>query len=346
MEQNRKNKKKIVLIVLIVALAALAVGIAIRFMHSSETGDHTDTTTAAENVETAEPEKAVSEAETQTAAKDAWIKLYKDYLTGRVKTAKEEAEDPAELENNSPAHFSLIYLDDDAIPELVVSEDFYHAASATLAVIYDGKVQTFKNIGSYGGFQYKERQGIVVSGYDGSGTSSRTVYHLEQGELNEVWSGSESQYLENEKEYYFGDYEHMKEVTEEEYRKAYDTYIPVGMTGTLRDDATSPAMTAKNVEAYFKALENRESVPRIRAYSELTFAGTVSEAQTDYYDDSEYYEMVLDEPVVVQFEEDEFPAVICAVRLPEDERVKPGAHLRVKSAPCKERDFIALYYID
>ena len=346
MEQKQKNNQTL-LIVLVVVLIVLVAGIGVYLLYHSKTKTDDPSTTAAALVSEAETTAAATEVTTQeetTAApeEDAqWIGIYKAYLTDRVKAAEAE-KDPDQPEDYSPAHFSLIFLDGDTVPELVVSEDFYHAASATLVIIENGKTKTFENIGSNGGFQYKEKQGIVVSGYDGSGVSSRTVFRLENGRLNEIWAGSENAFYEDNTEYYFGHYENQTKVTEAEYRKAYDQYIPTGLTATLRDNAASPPMTGKNVEAYFKALADRESVPTVRAYSEMSFSGIVSEKQTDYYDDTEYNEIVLDTPMVVQFEDDEFPALISSVRITDD-NVVAGSRLSVKGHPVKEREFVSVY---
>lgn len=340
MEQNPKKKTAIILIIVAVVLAgavAVTVAAVVLFRVVLPKVREDGGTTAVETM--TEPMAEEPEPATKPTQENVdWIALYKEYLHEQIEEDRSEDED-----GDVYAHFSLIYLDNDEIPELVISGGYYHAASATLAVIYNGELRTFPDLGSYGGFQYKERQGLIVSGYDGSGVSSRAVYRLEQGELKVVWSGSEEHVFEDQDNYYFGDYEHHREVTEEEFRKQYDANVPNGLTTSLVEDSSAPSMTSENVEAYFDAMADRDAVTTIRAYTEMAFTGTVSELQTDYYDDSMYYELTLDKPVIVQFEEDDFPSLIESVHLPEEEDMSPGAHTTAKGIPVKVREFVMVY---
>lgn len=350
MEQNPKKKTAIILIIVAVVLAgAVAVTVAAVVLFRVVLPKVRDTKGETETVtETVQEDTSEEGAQTTAQAEDPqeddvqWIALYKDYLHERIKEDRVEDADE-DTDEYVYTHFSLIYLDNDTIPELVVSDGFFHAASATLVVISDGELRTFPELGSYGGFQYKQRQGVVVTGYDGSGVSSRGVYRLEQGALNTVWNGSEDHFNEGQDKYFIGDYEHQKEVTEAEYKKQYDANVPNGLTATLVEDACAPLMTSENVEAYFDALEDRDAVPTIRAYTEMTFTGIASEMQTDYYDDSTYYELTLDKPVIVQFEEDDFPSLIAAVRLPDGNGMSPGAHTTAQGMPVKVREFVMVY---
>ena len=334
-EQPKKKRRKWIILAVVFVLL-IAAGIAVwRGLANGGTGGKEETTPVIANGEEAVAEQTKpTAAETNDAAQTdtAWIAAYKSYLLDQVK----QNEDPDNEEAYPGRQFSLICFNDDDIPELVVSDGEYHAAGASLVIMQNGTLQTYSHLGSYGGFQYKEKEGVIVEGYDGSGVSSRRVWKWAQGDLKCVWSGTEAHgermREDGKPEYSLYDPQVVTEfrmtldeserdkvdaterkVSEAEFKKEYEANVPNGLSDTEIDSALSPRLTQENVEAYFAALADRDAIPKIRAYSEITLTGTISETQKDYYTGQEYREIVPDKPVVVQFESDDFPALLSSV---------------------------------
>ena len=363
-EQKKKQTKKILRIVIAAALVVcLVIGTVLIVQHIRQRTDATEEdaalyTDSAEEDELfllEQSESTMEELSTDEAESDAaqdntqWIAAYKKYLLERIRQDKAEAEDPDALDDYSERQFALIYLDNDDIPELVVSEATFHYAYATLVTCGDGELQTFSGLGTWGTFQYKERQGLIVEEDAHSGVSGATVWRLTQGSLQCVWSGYEAHpeimlAEGGEPEYYIRDtdvvtafqgsqdesaYEKLhaaeKKVTEAEYSAAYTANMPTGLVNVFPENNVYMAMTQKNVEKYFAALADRGSVTTIRAYTELKLSGTVSETITDY-DGREYRSFELDEPIIVQFAGDAFPVLLTEIRIEDysDDSVQPG----------------------
>ncbi|MBR5620539.1 MAG: protein kinase, partial [Clostridia bacterium] len=307
-------------------------------------------TTLSKTKTTTEPEPEQANAE--------WMEAYKNYLFDRIEQVKAEADDPDEFEDYSTKQFSLIYLDDDDVPEMVVSEG---ASSHATLVTYNGTLHTYGGLGFHGSFQYKERQGIVVEGFDRTGIVWNNVWHLKQGILECVWSGSE-QYNgpeaetgysvydvdiinmykpKRDDEYYNSIYNEKiraseKRVSQDEYEAGYKENMPSGLVYTSTDYALSPQMTQKNVEAYFAALTDKNTIIMIRSsFTNLTLTGTWTNNQQQY-NEIDYCEFALDKPVAVQFEEDEFPALLTTIycSIYESDPV-PSGHATITGTPFK-----------
>lgn len=86
--------------------------------------------------------------------------------------------------------FSLIYINNDSIPELVISaKDTVHVGSAHLYCYYNGNVVDLGYIGSWGAFQYLEKEGYILSGYQGGGGyNTQVIYKMEGTTLKETIS--------------------------------------------------------------------------------------------------------------------------------------------------------------
>lgn len=81
-----------------------------------------------------------------------------------------------EHSNTQYAAFSLAYLDNDEIPELLISEGEWTYATVYI-YSYDGSKAFFVgNYGSYGSFAYVERQGTIVLYYDKHGADGLQSY--------------------------------------------------------------------------------------------------------------------------------------------------------------------------
>ena len=98
--------------------------------------------------------------ETTEAAKisvDDCLTAYEAYLNSYINENKDS------IDNEGA--FSLIYIDDDDIPELVIGAQHYHAAGAELC-IYDGnKVKSLGNHGQFGLLVYFPKKNIFFNNY-------------------------------------------------------------------------------------------------------------------------------------------------------------------------------------
>ncbi len=141
---------------------------------------------------------------------------YKDFLGDEV--------EKNEYENFETFRFGLAFIDDDSIPELIWTDNMYHASGVWIAFYNDGEVKVISNydgdrvgFGEYGGFAYAKYENRILSYYMGMGIQILTQYHLTDGlELMQDF------YLEgdvNEKSYFKMDDE---DVTEEKFYEVYD----------------------------------------------------------------------------------------------------------------------------
>lgn len=75
--------------------------------------------------------------------------------------------------------FHLLYIDGDAIPELAISEDIFHAAMVDLYSYNQGSVQKVGSFGSNGAFSYVQSSNIFCDAYSGSGENVAIFYTLQ-----------------------------------------------------------------------------------------------------------------------------------------------------------------------
>lgn len=121
---------------------------------------------------------------------DAWRSAYRNYLNGEYQKREEAKASGEETFVNEP-RFDLFYMDNDDVPEMIVTDSDAHAGTATLVTWSDGMLRAFPDLGSNGMVFYNERSNQIVGYYVGSGTSAFNVYHLEDGNLITDWSGVE-----------------------------------------------------------------------------------------------------------------------------------------------------------
>jgi len=97
----------------------------------------------------------------------------------------------AELEKHigslSPK-FNICDLDGDGVPELLISDDDYHALGGEIYTVNDGALCDLGDYGSWGEFQYDPINKYIWSGCTGQGESYTTVYMLENGKMIEIVS--------------------------------------------------------------------------------------------------------------------------------------------------------------
>lgn len=112
---------------------------------------------------------------------DGWGKAYHDYLN----------ENPAE---DGGYCYALIYIDDDSIPELVISTEF-EAGGCQILTWHDGKTDVLQTSRLY--FTYIER-GNKLDNEDGHmGYYYDLIYSIEDGKWKEIWNGEYSGFAED-----------------------------------------------------------------------------------------------------------------------------------------------------
>ena len=110
-------------------------------------------------------------AQTVTLKSSGWIKAYADYLrTGY-----------------SGNTFALAYIDNDDIPELVMSEGYFHAAASVICTYKDGKVVELGYFGDYGYASFAPHTGMIWKSVSiNGGYAYDTLYRLQNGEITKV----------------------------------------------------------------------------------------------------------------------------------------------------------------
>lgn len=121
---------------------------------------------------------------------EGWQTAYRNYLTEEYQRIK-DAEETEDASDPSQTYFDLIYIDEDDVPELIVTENFSHAGTATLITWSDGTLRAFQGLGSNGMIIYSKKKNQFVGHYYGSGNASYWVYHLDNGNLITDWYGVE-----------------------------------------------------------------------------------------------------------------------------------------------------------
>ena len=119
--------------------------------------------------------------------------------------------------------YSLIYVDDDDIPELYIDTGVM-ISGVFIVSFYDGKVRAMNR--ERGGIQYMEYGGLFYSDWGHRGFYPCNVYMLEKGEFSEIGTGWIRENYDAEKEYL--DYDYFWEgslMTEEEYRECLNKLI-------------------------------------------------------------------------------------------------------------------------
>ena len=125
------------------------------------------------------------------------------------------------LENNSD--YSLIYVDDDDIPELYIHTGIM-ATGAFIVSFYDGKVRAINR--ERGGIEYIEYGGLFYSGWGNAGFYPCNVYMLEKGEFSEIGTGWISENNDAEKGFLSFDYFwEGRLMTETEYKECLNKLI-------------------------------------------------------------------------------------------------------------------------
>ena len=141
-----------------------------------------------------------------------WQEAYIDFVNKTIVWISEDYAD-----------YSLIYVDDDDIPELHINTGIM-ASGAFVVSFYDGKVRALNR--DRGGIRYIEYGGLFYSDWGLMGFYPCNVYALEKGEFSEIGTGWIREDNDVENEYYGFDYFWEGSLmTEEEYEECLNTLI-------------------------------------------------------------------------------------------------------------------------
>lgn len=143
-----------------------------------------------------------------------WQEAYIDYINKPESTI---------WTSKNGSDYSLIYVDDDDIPELYIHTGFM-SSGVFIVSFYDGKVRAMNR--ERGGIEYLEYGGLFYSDWGNMGFYPCNVYMLEKGEFSEIGTGWISENYDAEKE--DADYDHFWEgsqMTEAEYEECLNKLI-------------------------------------------------------------------------------------------------------------------------
>ena len=156
------------------------------------------------------PETEVNNEKKESGQPDAsavdkgeWIKAYRDVLLSLDKQ-------DIELYDQSPK-FCLCYIDDNDVPELVISLGDFHAAGCYVFTFADGRALNLGPFGEFGAITYIEKSGLIIDRLGNNGYFVETYYRLDGGALDSALD-FEIETLDGEK--YMSD---GKEITKAQY---------------------------------------------------------------------------------------------------------------------------------
>lgn len=155
---------------------------------------------------------------------------------------------------NGPV-FSLIYLNEDTIPELVVFDGVAHASSAQVYTYESEETVHIGDYGEYGATSYIEGEGIMLSFYDNGGNLHSTIYQVEGTDetilqsFDQLWDFNEDAWT------YRLD---GKDVSKEQYDAAYSVWDQYAENNEkiIAYDMCRPVLSSDIKESLTEALED------------------------------------------------------------------------------------------
>lgn len=137
-----------------------------------------------------------------------WQEAYIDFL--------EKPSDTIWVSGGDYEEYSLIYIDNDDIPELYIDTAFA-VTGTTIVSFYDGKVRSMNR--DRGGIKYIEYGGLLYSDWGNTGFYPCDIYSLEKGEFSEIGTGWLRERIDDNTFIDYAYYWEGKEVTETEYEE-------------------------------------------------------------------------------------------------------------------------------
>lgn len=181
-------------------------------------------------------------------------------LSNSVKAAyKAVLEQSLKDENyQAGAVFSFGYVNDDDVPELLVSVSTAHAGKVNFYTEKNGEAVLLCSAGQYGVAGYMEKQGVIIDEYNAAGALYTTVYSVESGKSETVWEASkyvDGTYYDDEATEDDGSVVYMianEEATGEDYQAAYTQYV--------NDDTVYNIESPASPETAFGYTLNQETI--------------------------------------------------------------------------------------
>lgn len=169
------------------------------------------TAESGDNIESATGEPAID------AALADVISCYADYL-------QQYCDQSSNFTANN-LHYSLVYIDEDNIPELAVIEDNSHASGVHICVYRDGAVIEIGEFGSFGAFLYSLRQNVIYSGFSNMGEGFASIFCIDGIDSTELQSFHSYPVYGDDDEYETDIYElDGQVVSEETFDEAYEKW--------------------------------------------------------------------------------------------------------------------------
>ncbi len=103
-----------------------------------------------------------------------YAQAYLEFLTEYAQNSKDG--------KGQGARFSLVFVDDNDIPELLMMEDDCHSKGVKVYTYYQDQVVELGAFGSFGLMQYVERAGLIFSHYMGHGESDNDFFEIKEGQ--------------------------------------------------------------------------------------------------------------------------------------------------------------------
>lgn len=199
------------------------------------------------------PETGTSQeaATDENAAADMQVILVDPYARAYYKFLQECL--AARAHSEMEYRFRLVYIDEDAIPELLVFKDNSHAAGVYVYTYTQDKVAELGEFGSFGRMQYVEKGGMIFDHFMGQGESNSYFHLLKDGETEVIchlrdwqeylWHKDETvnlEYYDTEMYYEIDDTSVTEDIYQAKWEELYDSqsYVLVGYEDgiPLRED--------------------------------------------------------------------------------------------------------------
>ncbi len=118
-----------------------------------------------------------------------YAQAYLEFLTEYAQNSKDG--------KGQGARFSLVFVDDNDIPELLLMEDDCHAKGVKVFTYYQDQVVELGAFGSSGLMQYVERAGLIFSHYMGYGESDNEFFEIKEGQAVLICNMHSTPYRKN-----------------------------------------------------------------------------------------------------------------------------------------------------
>lgn len=183
------------------------------------------------------------------------------------------------LKNPDYAKFSLCYVDDDVIPELIVHTGaalYSHADTEVfLYTFYNGKVYDFGQVcnDGYSTFSYYKNKCVVITGWMNQGLDARNVYTLSKGTLT-----YQHKYYSNKAAVATGGYSYFDGIISDNADDKFESCLPsVNITHDVQGEYS---LTEKNIKKYLLDLIDDDEEETTEATTEEKTTEVTTEETT------------------------------------------------------------------